>query len=107
MPTSALNPRIVERPREEQERVDRETSRLALYYHESCVFCIRVLRVIERLHLKIELRNIREVPAYRDQLVEHGGSSTVPCLQIRRDDGELEWLYESHRIIDYLEQRFA
>ncbi len=107
MPTSSLNPRIVDRPQEEQERVDRETSRLALYYHEGCVFCIRVLRVIERLHLKIDFRNIREVPAYRDQLVEQGGSSTVPCLQIRRDDGEMEWLYESHQIIDYLEKRFA
>ncbi len=107
MPTSALNPRIVKRPQEEQQRVDRETANLALYYHEGCVHCIRVLRAIERLHLKIDFRNIREVPAYRDQLVEQGGSSTVPCLQIHEDGGDVNWLYDSHRIIDYLEQRFA
>ncbi len=107
MPTSALNPRIVVRTPEQQQQVDRETQNLALYYHETCVHCIRVLRVIERLHLKIDFRNIRDVPAYRDQLVEHGGSSTVPCLQVRKEDGDLEWLYESHRIIDYLEEHFA
>ncbi|MCC5812536.1 MAG: glutathione S-transferase family protein [Ectothiorhodospiraceae bacterium] len=107
MSTSPLNPRIVVRKPEEQQQIDRETQNLALYYHENCVHCIRVLRVIERLHLKIDFRNIREVPAYRDQLVEHGGSSTVPCLQVRKEDGDLEWLYESHRIIDYLEERFV
>lgn len=87
--------------------MDRETDKLALYYYETCSFCIRVLRTIERLRLKIELRNIRQVPAYREQLLQGGGDSRVPCLLIMNDEGALEWLYESDAIMNYLEERFA
>ncbi|MDN3516328.1 glutathione S-transferase N-terminal domain-containing protein [Aquisalimonas lutea] len=107
MATSPQNPAVVTRSPEEQEQVDRETDKLALYYYETCPFCIRVLRTIERLRLKIELRNIRKVPAYREQLLQGGGDSTVPCLLIHNDDGSMEWLYESDAIMSYLEKRFA
>ena len=33
-----------------------------------------------------------------------GGSTTVPCLRIRRD-GQEEWMYESLDIIDYLRNK--
>jgi glutathione S-transferase len=36
--------------------------------------------------------------------VQGGGRATVPCLKIRRGD-EVEWLYESRDIIDYLDRR--
>lgn len=107
MATSPQNPAVVTRNPQEQEQVDRETDNLALYYYDTCPFCIRVLRTIERLRLKIELRDIRRVPAYREQLLQGGGSSTVPCLLIQQEDGALEWLYESDAIMGYLEDRFA
>lgn len=107
MATSPQNPAVVTRDADEQARVDRETDDLALYYYETCAFCIRVLRTMERLRLKIELRNIRRVPAYRDQLLEGGGAATVPCLLIREEDGTLRWLYESDAIMNYLEDHFA
>ena len=107
MATSPQNPAVVTRSNEEQDKVDRETDKLALYYYETCPYCIRVLRTIERLRLKIELRNIRRAPAYREQLVQGGGDSMVPCLLIQTEDGTLEWLYESDEIMNYLEERFA
>ncbi|MFV8836237.1 glutaredoxin [Aquisalimonas sp.] len=107
MATSPQNPAVVTRNDQEQEHVDRETDNLALYYYDTCPFCIRVLRTIERLRLKIELRDIRRVPAYREQLLQGGGSSTVPCLLIQKEDGSLDWLYESDAIMGYLEDRFA
>ncbi len=107
MTTSPLNPRVVQRSAEQQRTVDRETDDLALYYYETCAFCIRVIRVLERLRLKIERRNIRTVPAFREQLIKGGGHSKVPCLMIRTQDGDSRWLYESQAIIDYLEERFA
>ncbi|MFO7858757.1 MAG: glutathione S-transferase N-terminal domain-containing protein [Ectothiorhodospiraceae bacterium] len=107
MATSPQNPAVVTRNPDDQEQVDRETDKLALYYYETCPFCIRVLRTIERLRLKIELRNIRRVPAYREQLLQGGGEAKVPCLLIQKDDGSLEWLYESDDIMNYLEERFA
>ncbi len=107
MTTSALNPRVIDRSTEKQRQVDQETANLALYYYETCADCIRVLRTIERLQLKIEKRNIRNVPAFREQLVQGGGSSTVPCLMIRGEKGELSWMYEADKIIAYLEERFT
>ena len=107
MTTSRLNPRVVQRSPDRQRAVDRETSDLALYYYENCAFCLRVIRVLERLHLKVERRNIRTVPAFREQLIKGGGHSTVPCLMIRKKDGDTEWLYESQPIIDYLEEHFT
>ncbi len=107
MATSPQNPAVVDRSPEEQARVDRETDNLALYYYETCAFCIRVLRTIERLRLKIEQRNIRRVPAYREQLLQGGGDATVPCLLIQQEDGALQWLYGSDAIMNYLEDRFA
>jgi len=107
MSYSPHNPSVVKRPRERQQAIDEATSALALYYYETCMFCIRVRRTIARLGLKIELRNIRSVPAYREHLLQGGGKSTVPCLLIHKEDGSTEWLYESQAIIDYLERRFA
>jgi glutaredoxin len=107
MSYSPHNPSVVKRPRDRQQAIDEETSALALYYYETCMFCIRVRRTIARLGLKIELRNIRAVPAYREHLLQGGGKSTVPCLLIHKEDGSTEWLYESQTIIDYLERRFA
>lgn len=107
MATSPQNPGVVARSADEQAQVDRETNKLALYYHETCPLCLRVMRTCERLRLKIEMRNIRQVPAYRDQLVHGGGECRVPCLLIQKDDGSLEWLYGSDAIMDYLEDQFA
>lgn len=106
MLTSNMDPRIVERSPEEQRQVDEETSELALYYYETCKHCIRVLRAIERLRLKIDQRNIRTVPGFRKQLIHGGGRATVPCLRVRKPDGELQWIYGSDDILRYLEERF-
>jgi len=106
MATSAQNPWVVERGRAEQQKVDTEASRCALYYHESSTECIRVLRTIERLRLKIETRNIRNDPGFREQLIRCVGSTEVPCLRVREDDGSMVWLNEPNEIIAELEKRF-
>lgn len=80
---------------------------LTLYYFESCPFCIRVLRAMELLGVELELRNVRQEPAYREELVQGGGSRTVPCLRIDNPDGEPTWMYESADIIEYLARRFG
>ena len=107
MENSTLNPAVIDRSDQEQSQVDQETANMALYYFESCPFCIRVLRTMDRLHLKIEMRNVREVSAYRQQLIQGGGRSMVPCLRIRDETGEETWMYESDDIMDYLEERFG
>jgi len=97
----------VDRTPEEQGHVDAATEKLALYHYDSCWFCGRVRAEIDRLRLKIELRNIHRDREYHAELVREGGSGTVPCLQIETGDGGVEWLYESSDIVAYLDDRFA
>ncbi len=77
---------------------------LALYEHELCGFCQKVRRATQGLDLDVESRNILQDPGRREELVEGGGKGMVPCLRIERPDGQVEWLYESDAIIDYLKQ---
>ncbi|WP_438766389.1 glutaredoxin family protein [Kushneria sp. TE3] len=90
-----------------QAEVDQQCRSLALYEFESCPFCRRVLHEIERLSLNIELRNTREDPAARQELIEGGGRAMVPCLRITQETGETHWMYESADITAWLRQQFG
>jgi glutathione S-transferase len=93
------------RPPTRQQEVDTETARMALYHSPLCGYCVGVRRTIRHLDLSIELRNVTRHAAWRDDLRREGGSSQVPCLQIRHSD-RTEWIYESTDIIHYLKTRF-
>jgi glutathione S-transferase len=72
-----------------------------LYHYPSCGFCGRVRRFLDETAIAVELRNIHADPQALFDLREGGGSTMVPCLRIQRG-GEVQWLYESLDIIDYL-----
>lgn len=74
-------------------------SKLELYYYDSCPFCYRVLTYLDSTDIKITLKNTLENPTYREELLETGGKTQVPCLVI---DGAP--LYESEDIINWLEK---
>lgn len=97
----------VTRPAAEQQRIDEETNRLALYQFNTCPFCIKVRREISRLSLNIVLHDAQKDQQRRAELSSGGGKVTVPCLRISNDDGSTTWMYESAEIIGYLQQRFA
>jgi glutathione S-transferase len=86
---------------------NKEMNRLALYYFPSCPYCVMVLRSIDEMGLDIELRNIFADRSWRAELIEEGGRSTVPCLRIAHDNAEVEWMYESYEIIDYLRDEYS
>ena len=46
-----------------------------------------------------------DVDASRE-LLEGGGKTSVPCLRIQRGT-QVQWLYESLGIIEYLKSRFG
>ncbi|MDY6980062.1 MAG: glutaredoxin [Pseudomonadota bacterium] len=100
-------PRGIQRSQQEQQQVDEQTRKLALYQFRTCPFCIKVRRAAKRLSLNIEKRDALKNPEHRQELLEGGGEIKVPCLRISEDDGQVRWLYESDDIIDYLQQRFA
>ncbi|MET0084056.1 MAG: glutaredoxin [Sedimenticola sp.] len=95
------------RSEQEQKEVDLRTARLALYQFDSCPYCIRVNRTINRLGLNITRRNIHQSAEHAAELRRGGGRSQVPCLHIAHRDKPAEWLYESADIIKYLKQEFS
>lgn len=75
------------------------TPSLALYYFESCPFCVMVLRAIEKLKIDVEYRDIFSDSEHLNKLVSDTGKRTVPCLYI---DGNP--MFESSDIMDWLAQ---
>jgi len=92
---------------ERQAVVDEQTKTLALYHFDTCPFCLRVRRAINKLQLCIELRNTHREPRWQAELLAGGGKRTVPCLRIEAPGESIHWLYESADIIAYLKGRFA
>lgn len=100
-------PKGITRPAAEQQQIDEQTRKLALYQFRTCPFCIKVRRAIKRLSLTIETRDAQRDPQHREALRSGGGEIKVPCLRIEQQDGTVTWLYESDDIIHYLQDRFA
>ena len=101
------SPRGITRPADEQQRIDEETTKLALYQYSTCPFCIKVRRTIKQLSLNIEFRDVRRDPRHREALILGGGRVQVPCLRIDNDDKTSTWIYESDDINQYLQDHFS
>lgn len=99
-------PRPQQRSAQGQATVDTEASTLSLYQFHACPFCVKTRRAIHRLNVPIVLRDAKNDPQAREQLLAGGGRVKVPCLRIE-EAGSTRWMYESDDIIAYLEQRFA
>jgi len=95
------------RSAEEQKSLDEKTSNLALYQFYTYPFCIITRRTLRRLDLNIELRDAQNDPQWAQELIEQGGKHQVPCLRISKENGDVEWLYESKDIMNYLEQQYG
>ncbi len=100
-------PKGVVRSPAEQAAVDTRTRNLALYHFPTCPFCLKTRRTLQRLSLKIELRDAHHDAAHRAALIAGGGKPQVPCLLITDAQGKQTWLYESDAINAYLNREFA
>lgn len=100
-------PSGIVRPAEDQQKVDLDCARLALYHFKTCPFCIKVRHEMARLSLPIQLRDAQHDPVHRDDLLQGGGKIQTPCLQIVDGHGNTQWMYESDDIIKYLQGRFS
>ena len=96
----------VSRDTKSQALIDARTANLTMYQFEACPFCVKVRRAIRKQALKIELRDARNEPVYKQELISGGGRYKVPCLKIKSDAGEITWLYESGEILSYLKTEF-
>lgn len=81
------------------------TTKLALYYFDSCPYCAKTRRSIDKLNIEVELRNIEINHQHRIELHQGGHKTQVPCLRIDDTNNGTQWLYESDDIIQYLAQQ--
>ena len=99
-----FSPKSPKRMAEAQQKIDAKTQNLSLYQLPSCPFCVKVRRTMKREGLNIELRNINQKNDYREELIREGGKPTVPCLRIEKEDGQVQWLYESNDVVSHLQE---
>lgn len=76
---------------------------LTLYYQPSCAFCRRVLAVIDRLHLEVDLKDTTDAEV-KAELLARGGESQVPYLIDEKLGVEM---YESDDIVSHLQKNYG
>ena len=77
-----------------------------LFQYDACPFCYRVRRFMKSAGIEVEIRDTLRDPSAHAELVSGGGRGTVPCLRIARGD-DVDWLYESRDIIEYLDRNVS
>jgi glutaredoxin len=101
------SPAGTQRSPDAQNEIDEQTKGLTLYQFKTCPFCIKVRREIKRLSLNIENLDVQHNPQNKQDLLEGGGLTKVPCLKIDNENGDATWMYESADIMKYLRDRFS
>ena len=81
---------------------DFSSPRLSLYHRNFCMFCSRVIGVINQLGIDIDDKNIWKDENALLELQQATGRSTVPVLRIESGDGKVTWMPESADIVQYL-----
>uniref|UniRef100_UPI0034DF07C3 glutaredoxin domain-containing protein n=1 Tax=Candidatus Thiodubiliella endoseptemdiera TaxID=2738886 RepID=UPI0034DF07C3 len=97
----------VKRTVKQQKEIDAQTENIELYQFFGCPFCIKTRRAIRHLNLNIIARDAQNRQGvFRAELLKETGKTQVPCLKIT-ENGKVEWMSETVKIIEYLEKRFG
>ena len=102
-----FTPRSIKHDAELQAEIDKKMANLALYQYPACPFCVKVRRSMKRNNLKIKTINAKTCETSKKELETGGGKLKVPCLRIENNIGEVNWMYESSDIINYLENEVS
>ncbi len=84
------------------ENIDLTDKNMALYIMETCPYCNKVRKFLEKNNIKVNLKDINKDNNALNTLVEKtGGKRQVPCLI---KDGNA--LYESDDIINWFKDQY-
>jgi len=97
-------PKPMKRDKTKQEEINNLTKKMSLYQFKACPFCVKVRRKLRKYSLNIELKDAKNNNLNRNNLKNLGGKLKVPCLRIENGKNDIQWLYESKEIINYLEK---
>jgi len=99
-------PKPMNRDNKTQEEINEITKNMSLYQYKACPFCVKVRRKLRKYSLNIELKDAKNNNSNKNDLKNLGGKLKVPCLRIENNKNDIQWLYESKEIINYLETEF-
>ncbi len=99
-------PPTINRSEEENKRLAKSTSGLALYDYKGCMASRKARHEILRLNLDIERRDIGKCSIHQDNLLAEFGELKAPCLRVE-EKGEVQWIDEPEKILVFLHDRFA
>ena len=77
---------------------------LTLYFKPTCPFCRRVVAVIERLELDVEMKDVSADETLAAELEAKGGKRQTPFLL---DSDKDVALYESDDIVKHLQDNYG
>ena len=75
---------------------------IKLYQFETCPFCIKVRKKLDELNLNYETVEVSRDRAKRTKIKELSGQIKVPVLE----DSDGTVVYDSSRIVEYLEDNY-
>ncbi len=96
----------VQRSDEEQVLLNRESRRMHLYISHHCPASIEIKRHCQRIGLNVVEKDVGRVNCYRNELVNGGGHSMVPCLMVEDNSGR-HWVYSPGKIYSFLDRRLG
>jgi len=95
------SPRPVPVSNDRLSEIERFTSNMIMYEFKACPFCVRVRRFMKKNNINITTKDARKDKLAAQDLIDGGGKLQVPCLAITKDDGSVDWMYESKDIITF------
>ena len=98
-------PKSMKRDPNAQNKINEITKNMSLYQYKACPFCVKVRRKLRKYSLNIELKDAKNNNANKNDLKTLGGKLKVPCLRIENNKSDIQWLYESKDIINFLENK--
>ena len=98
-------PKSMKRDPNAQNKINEITKNMSLYQYKACPFCVKVRRKLRKYSLNIELKDAKNNNANKNDLKTLGGKLKVPCLRIENNKSDIQWLYESKDIINFLEKK--
>ena len=98
-------PKSMKRDPNTQNKINEITKNMSLYQYKACPFCVKVRRKLRKYSLNIELKDTKNNNANKNDLKTLGGKLKVPCLRIENNKSDIQWLYESKDIINFLENK--
>lgn len=103
---TALSAPSVQRTPLEQGRVERLANQLTLYVMDNDSPSKQVRRELKNLDVNLTIKNLKRCHTYQKELLSGGGQAQVPCLRIECSKN-IQWMYHSADIIEYLHGQFA